>query len=354
MEIYAHASARLKMLLQNPSHQLKVGVLAPTTWQLVEKYGALFPEGIEVVGQLSDDHHYWNDYRRKMREWKDLAMNVSLNLEAFEEIDFSQYDLLIESAETFSYSRDWKDHCERIECPLLLKACWTGKPLDLLPSNYIKRVKNFPVLLEMPAHVAAWRSAGFTDVNAVFNPVGEWWFQREWTGEHDRVLFVLSGANAWRGDDKSAFGLEIWDKLKKEFPRQAYHHDGDESYMTSLQMTALFAESRVFINLDRPFGQGERPLTIAFTEALSAGLPVVARDLPGLNYGDFIDTNGVCTNDYSSMVSFIRKCLTDYEYAKTCGLRSRQIAQRSFSTAVLKPKYEQIIERAITTFNSTR
>src|SRR5262249_40202513 len=66
---------------------VKVGVLSPTTWQLVEKMAALFPEGVEVVGPLADDGHYWNDYRRKAAEWSDLGLQVSLRIAPYAELD---------------------------------------------------------------------------------------------------------------------------------------------------------------------------------------------------------------------------------------------------------------------------
>ena len=325
---------------------MKVGVLSPTTWQLVEKMASLFPEGVEVVGPLSDDGHYWNDYRRKVEEWEDLGLRVSLRLEPYSSVDFSAYDLLIESIETFGYAADWREHCERLECPIVVKACWTRSPLELAPPEYIAKTRGFPVLLEMPAHERAWAAAGYSDVNVIPNPVGQWWFDRQWTGENERALFVLSGADDWRGSDPSRFGLEIWDEISRAFPGRTHHHDGHVSYLTSREMTDLFCSSRVFVNLDRPYGQGERPLTLAFTEALSAGLPVVARDLPGLSYRNLIDDNGVCTNDLAAMCDFIERCLTDREFARACGGRSREIAFGSFSQTALRPQYDEIVERA--------
>jgi hypothetical protein len=118
-----------------------------------------------------------------------------------------------------------------------------------MPSKYIQAVKKFLVILEMPAHAAAWKLAGFTDVNVIFNPVGDWWFAREWSGTVSRLLFVLSGTKNWRGNP-SWFGFDIWEKLSKEFPNEAFHQDGHELYKTSLEMTKLFSESRVFVNLD--------------------------------------------------------------------------------------------------------
>jgi hypothetical protein len=305
---------------------------------------------VEVVGPRAADRHYWNDYRRKAAEWEELGLRISLRLLPYAEIDFSPYDVLIESVETFSYSRDWRNHCHRLECPVLLKACWTRNPLELIPPAYLEKTKRFPVLLEMPAHARNWNAAGFRDVNVIVNPVGDWWLDRTWTGDEERVLFVLSGAGKWRGDDPTIFGLEIWDEIARAFPGRAHHHDGHVAYKTSREMTDLYARSRVFVNLDRPYGQGERPLTLAFTEALAAGLPVVARDLPGLSFGSFIDSNGVCTNDVSQMCAFIEKCLSARSYAAERGARSRQIARERFSAGVLRPQYDTLIERARAVF----
>lgn len=333
---------------------MKIGILGPTTWQLVEKMASLFTDGVEIVGPLSDDAHYWNDYRRKIKEWEDLNLKVKINIIPYKDIDLSSYDLLIQSIETFSYSKDWYNHCHRIECPILLKACWTRDPCKIAPAEYIRKIKQFPVLLEMPAHAPIWKKRGFSDVNTILNPVGNWWFDKEWTGEQERILFVLSGTTDWRGKDRSLFGFEIWEKICKAFPGKTHHHDGHLHYKTSLEMADLFRQSRVFINLDKPYGQGERPLTLAFSEALSAGLPVVARDLPGLSYHQYIDSNGVCTNDFEALCSFIEKCLSDITFARQCSVRSREIALQSISSKVLKPEYEKLIHRARTAFEAKK
>jgi glycosyltransferase involved in cell wall biosynthesis len=206
----------------------------------------------------------------------------------------------------------------------------------------------------MPAHAPVWRAAGYRDVNVIPNPVGDWWFEREWTGDKERALFVLSGAGDWRGKDPSRFGLEIWDEISRAFPGRTHHHDGHVSYLTSREMTDLFASARVFVNLDRPYGQGERPLTLAFTEAMSAGLPVVARDLPGLSYETLIDGNGICTNDVASMCEFIGQCLDDLDFARAHGRRSREIAAAAFALEALRPRYYDIFARARTVFDASR
>lgn len=341
---------------------MKVAVLSPTTSQLVEKMAALFPEGIDFVGPQADDRLYWNNCHLRVDSWRELGLKVTIREEPYEAFDFSEYDLLVESVETFQYSREWRKHCLRLECPIVLKACWTGSPEKTLPPRYMDKARHFPILLEMPAHAANWKAQGFTDVNVIPNPVGDWWFEREWTGDKEQALFVLSGKDKWRGinrqdldwkTDPSWLGLDLWDELCRRFPGRTHHHDGDKGYRTPQQMTELFSESRLFVNFDKPYGLGERPLTLAFTEALSAGLPVAARDLPGLNYHQYIDSNGVCTEDFEKICSFVDKCLSDKEFARGCSIRSREIGRQSFSTESLRARYADIVSRAQATFTRT-
>jgi len=333
---------------------MKVAVLSPTTSQLVEKMAALFPEGVELIGPQSDDRHYWNNCHLRLESWRALGLKIDIVEKPFDALDFSKYDLLIESAETFQYSKDWRKHCLRIECPVLLKACWTDDPRGRLPPAYIKKVRQFPVLLEMPAHAPNWKNARFRDVNVIPNPVGDWWFQQPWTGAKDQVLFVLSGKDSWRGlsgneswkADPSWNGWNSWEELCRRFPGKTHHHDGAKNYKTPQEMAQFFSESRVFVNFDRPYGCGERPLTLAFTEALSAGLPVAAYDLPGLNYRQYIDSNGICSSNFDAICKFVDKCLTDFDHARTCGLRSREIGKAGFSFDSLRPRYAHIVSRA--------
>jgi hypothetical protein len=331
---------------------MRIGVLWPTTWTLIEKYGALFSEGIEVVGPQNGNLDDWNKvYSLKKKEWEELGLRIKLTLKPYKDIRFSDYDVMFESTETFTWAKDWKDYCNKIGCPVIQKACWIKKPKEVLPRNYIRTRKDYPVLLEMPAHASGWTKVGFTDVNVVFNPVGNWWFDQTWTGKSNRILFVLAGTNVWRDKDPTRCGLDIWAKIAKDFPNEAYHHDGHDVYTSPLQMVKLFSESLVLVNLDRPYGQGERPMTIVFTEALSAGMPVMARNLPGLNFRDYIDMNGECTNDYEKMKSFLHRCLNDHDFAKSCSRRSREIGESQFSVKMLRPKYDAIIQRAVEVYD---
>jgi len=329
---------------------MKVAVLSPTTSQFVEKMAVLFPEGIDLVGPQSDNRHDWNNCHLRLDVWRELGLKVNIIEQPYKDVSFRGYDLLIESAETFQYCIDWSRHCLRVECPILLKACWSKSPTEVLPSAYIKTIRKFPVLLEMPAHVSNWKAAGFRDVNLIPNPVGGWWFRKEWTGNKEQVLFVLSGSESLRPADRALLGMDLWERLCERFPGKTHHHDGHKKgYKTPKQMAEMFSESRVFVNLDSPYCDGERPLTLAFTEALSAGLPVAARDLPGLSYRMYIDSNGFCSNDFETICAFLDKCLTDIEYARKCSLRSREIG-RQFSFDSLRPKYARLISRAQSAF----
>jgi hypothetical protein len=323
----------------------RIAVLSPTTIQFVEKMAALNLEtGIDVVGPPHPDQWGWNNYERRMEEWRRLGLTVRLDLRPYGELDFSQYDLLIETYETLFIEPSWQEHCHRYECPTVVKACWTRSPFPGIPHQYFDKIKTAPILLEMPAHVGNWETCGFSDVNLVFNPVGYWWFARAWTGDGGNAVMVLSGRNKWR--EQRHHGLDLFERLAHDFPGRLYLHDGIETYRSSEEMAELLRAARVFLALDEPFGNGERPLSLVFTEALSAGSPVAARDLPGLSYGDYIDGNGICTNEYTRLRNFVGRCLDDLEFARSRSAASRRLARNLFSTTVLQPRYDEIFLRA--------
>jgi hypothetical protein len=327
------------------SANLKIGVLSPTTIQFVEKMASLFPgEPITVVGPPNADQWGWNNYHRRADEWRALGLRIEFDLRPYSEIDFSPFDVMIETFETLGMEPTWREHCARYECPVVVKACWTKNPEQLCTEEYYQKICDLPILLEMPAHLPIWELAGFSDVNFVFNPVGDWWFDTPWTGAVKNAVMILSGKDQWRRAQHH--GLDIFESLQARFPGQVHLHDGHAGYKTSRQMSYMLSGARAFLALDEPYGQGERPLSLAFSEALTAGCPVVARDLPGLNYKDFITTNGIATNDLEAMSAFIERCLTDFDYASACSAESRRIARQHFSTERLQGKYLETFERA--------
>jgi glycosyltransferase involved in cell wall biosynthesis len=321
----------------------RIAVLSPTTIQFVEKMACLNPDaGIDVIGPPPTDQFGWNDYHRRIDEWRDLGLSVRLDLRPYVEIDFTGYDVLIETFETLFMESSWREHCTHDQCPVVVKACWTRHPIEA-PAEYIDKIKALPILLEMPAHVGNWETCGCRDVNLVFNPVGQWWFEKPWTGADNQAVMILSGRRHWRREEHH--GLDLLERLADDFPGQVHLHDGAEEYRTSREMTELLRGARVFLALDKPYGNGERPLSLVFTEALSAGCPVAARDLPGLSYKQYIDGNGITTNDYSTLRDFVGRCLNDPDFAAACSTRSRTIAEALFSGEALWPQYRQVFER---------
>jgi len=329
---------------------MKVALLYPTVAALVEKMASIFP-GLTVVGPVPDQMSQWDnrilklaDAAKRVDEWRELGLDVKFDQRPYSQIDFSVYDLLIESVETFYYSADWRNHCERVECPIIVKVCWINTTGDF-PASYLNKVAKFPLLLEMPAHETFWRNTCFQDVTLVPEPVGDWWFERPWTGANGKALFVLAGKDIWRPADITVCGVDWWNRIEERFPGRTFHQDGAVDFKTSKQMTELYAESRVFCQLDR----GEaRPLAASFTEALAAGMPVVARRHPTLSYDKYIDgyQNGLCTDDFENMCEFIDLCLSDFRFAQECSLHSRKVGRASFSAQALRPIYMKAAERS--------
>jgi hypothetical protein len=331
---------------------MKIGLLYPCVAALIEKIATIFP-GITVVGPPCDELSTW-DKRilplasaiDRQAEWKAVGLDIHFDQRPYSQIDFSVYDLLIESVETFFYAQDWKNHYQRIECPIIVKTCWSNKQADF-PAEYIQSRKRFPFLLEMPSHLAYWKASPFEDVTLVYNPVGDWWFERPWSGSKEAALFVLAGKDIWRPSDKTVCGVDLYEKLCERFPGKIHHQDGAVDFKTASEMSQLFSEHRVFVNLDR---QDARPLCTSFTEALAAGMPVIARDLPTLSYKGFIDTNGICTDDFEEMCEEIETLFNVNSYAALCSNRSKEIALENFSVNGIREVYLAAADRAKAAF----
>jgi glycosyltransferase involved in cell wall biosynthesis len=320
---------------------MRVALLYPCVAALCEKMAAIFP-GLTVIGPPCDALYSWDKRilnlakaKDRVKEWQEVGLDLHFEEKPYSECDFSKFDLLIESVETFDYAADWKNHCHRLECPTMVFVCWYDGP-GYLPSNYREKIKNLPIKVGMPSIVPSWKSA-YPQAEFGPLPVGDWWFEREWTGLREEALFVLAGKDLWRPADKSVCGVDLFERLSERFPGRMHHHDGAMEFKTSKQMAEMYSEYRVFVNLDNSAG---RPLSTSFTEALSAGMPVVARDLPGLNYKDYIDGNGTYTENFDTMCDFIDHCFSTIGFARTCSMYSRAIARAAFSVANVRPNYE--------------
>jgi hypothetical protein len=332
---------------------LKVAVLSPTVLAIYEKMAVLFPdEGIDVVGPRIDDNppERLFEIQRRVREWAEVGLQIRFVDKPYSEIDFSGYDLLIETVETFQYAEDWKNHCTRVECPIIVSSCWYDSPRTLIPSGYIEAVRKFPVVVQMPANLAGWRASPFADVTAIVNPVGEWYFDEPWTGDNGKALYVLAGKDLWRPADKRVLGLDIVERLQERFPSRILHHDGAVNYLTPKELGKLYASSRVFLQLDDP--DSGRPLCGTFTEAVAVGCPVLTKSSTAMDYTKYVNGNGLMTNDFEQMCTFINLLFTDDSLAQIASHNGREIGREHFSYAAVRPQYDALIHRAQEAFRS--
>jgi hypothetical protein len=76
---------------------VKVGVLSPITWQLVEKMTALFRKASRLSGRWPTTATTGTTTGANVDEWEELGLQVSLNLAPFDSLEFGVYDVLIES-----------------------------------------------------------------------------------------------------------------------------------------------------------------------------------------------------------------------------------------------------------------
>jgi hypothetical protein len=312
---------------------------------------ALFPEGVDVVGPRIDGNppERLFEIQRRTKEWQEVGLDIRFIDKPYSEIDFSQYDLLIETVETFQYANDWKNHCTRIECPIIVTSCWYDNPRTNVPSGYVEAVKKFPVIVQMPGNLAGWQDSPFKDVVAIPNPVGEWYFEEPWTGTGGKALYVLAGKDKWRPTDKRVLGIDILEKLQERFPGCIMHHDGAVNYLTPKELGKLYRESRVFLQLDDP--DSGRKLTGTFTEAVASGCPVLTKESTSMDHGAFVGLNGMSTNDFDRMCLFVGRCLESHGFAQSCSDWSRKIGMDNFSVAAVKPRYEEVIQRAQKAFH---
>src|SRR5262249_22643803 len=122
---------------------------------LVEKIAAL-GEDVTVVGPRGDMHWLWDSFAERIAEWNRMGLKVNWIETPFSDIDYRPYDVLIHSAETFGYAKDWYKFCNYMPIPTVLKACWGKIPENYLPLEYMAQMFNKPVLLEMPNHKQDW------------------------------------------------------------------------------------------------------------------------------------------------------------------------------------------------------
>ena len=325
---------------------MKIGIVGPTLHMFIEKYAALFyPDPVVIFSD--PQYQNWNDVLLGYigEFWNPVNLNIEYRIQPYGQWDVSDIDVMVESIECFQYGENWKHQCLQYNCPTIFKVCFINDG-KFFPEKYLHKIRKIPAVVEADWQVGFWQGVGL-QVTKIHNPVGHWWFEKEYIGDEETAVYVVAGMHKWRGDGLS-LGWDWWQEIERTFPGKTLHHDAAElGALTPLQLVDMFSHKRAFVNLDWDSG---RPLSTAFCEALSIGMPVISRRCSNLNYQDFIDTNGIATNDKNEMYTFIEHCLNDIEFAKQCGKRSREIAQGHFSHTVARNSMNNVIDRAIETF----
>jgi hypothetical protein len=164
----------------------RVALLGPTNRELVKMTAALNPQtGLEVVGPAPSSRSWW-DHEPHVAGWRHLGLAIHFNVRPYSELDFSLYDLLIETLEPLSIEPTWTHHCHRYECPTIVNAGSTKTPFPTIPACYFDKIRSLPILLETSAYTADWETCGFSDLNPLTGLAGNSSFSHE---NYEQVVY---------------------------------------------------------------------------------------------------------------------------------------------------------------------
>lgn len=321
---------------------MKIAVSFPTTFQLVEKLGGLFGE-LHLIGFNGE---YSSEKRYETELPNDLGMKLHFRREHYSEIEPNEYDLLIDSWETRNYNPEWREWSLKWRIPRILKVLWHAKPERIDFSEEEKEILSQSLVSTENFYLEEkWKSAGFDYTKVLLYPPGPWWFDGEWTGEVERLLYVLSGVGAWR--DTVSTGFEMWQKIERLLPDQTYHQDGYKNYVSSRGLAKMFRKHRCYTNLDRT--HKARPLCLVFTEAISAGTPPIVLNCEYTDYARYIEhgISGYICENASHVAECAKKLLEDRDLAESMSNKIRSVARDNFSEEVLKPVWDEAIQQAV-------
>lgn len=321
---------------------MKIAVSFPTTFQLIEKLGDLFGE-LHLIGFNGE---YTSEKRYETELPNDLGIKLHFRREHYSKIDPNEYDLLIDSWETRNYNPEWREWSMKWRIPRILKILWSAKPERIgLSEKEIGIFSHSVVSTENFFLEKRWKDVGMPHTKVLLYPPGSWWFDGEWSGKENKLLYVLSGIGAWR--DTVSTGFDIWKEIERMLPGQTLHQDGYKNFLSSKDLSNLFRKHRCYANLDHT--HKARPLCLMFTEAISAGTPPIILKCQYTDYDHYIknDVNGFICESASEVANSAKKLMNDYELAKDMSYKTRQIAQDNFSNDVLKPVWDEAIDLAV-------
>lgn len=322
---------------------MKIALSFPTTVQLVEKVGAIFKE-IHLIGfngeYADNENRYHND------EFEKLGIKIHYHPEPYDDLNPKDFDLLIDSWETRVYRKEWREESLRWNIPTILKVLWFAYPKEeaKLTEDEISKLNKSVVSTENYVLADRWKSVGLNNVEVLLYPPGNWWFENEWIGEDDRILYILSGVGKYR--DVVSTGFDLWNEIELALPNKTYHQDGQKNYISSMDLSLMVKKFRCYTNLDR--GLQARPLCLVFTEALSAGIPPLIIRRGNVDYHRYIENgvSGYICDDLHELIEKTKVLLRNHDLAKGMSIETRNIAKKHFSEDVLKPKWDAAIRLA--------
>jgi len=115
-------------------------------------------------------------------------------------------------------------------------------------------------------------------------------------------------------------------------------------YLTRDQLIDAYLSSKVFLLLSRYESFG-----IVFIEAMAAGLPIIAPDIPPLNEIISHERNGILIpeNQFHTIPDIIGELLTDESKIKSLSLLGKEIVEKQYDISVLKKRMWNIYEKLI-------
>jgi len=322
---------------------MRIAIAYPTTIQLIEKMASLYDDISVIVldGYSTLEGVQWAVPRRL----RPLGLESHVEILSEHDERAREYDVLLDSLETRHYLPRWWEDCEAWHGPRIVKILWKRpyKP-ELTPAR-MEVLKRSVLSTENDSNRKMWEEATGLDVYEARYYPGDWWFDTEWVGDREELVFVLTHAKSReKNDANSKDGLHDFWEVRRLCP--GYHWDGDaEGHPSSNNMATQLARFRCYTNLDRPVSS--RPLCLVFTEMLALGMPTIVRNYPKHDYVHYIDGNGFVCESNQEVADAASRLIADRGLAEACSVRSKEIARRHFSREVILGQWDVLLEKAI-------
>lgn len=322
---------------------MRMAIVYPTTIQCIEKMASLYDD-LSVI--VMDGYGTLEGARRGISKRLE-PLGLSDHVQVLSEHDerARDYDVLLDSLETRHYLPRWWEDCTDWHGPRIIKILWKKPYKPELTPERVEVLKHSILSTENDSNRKMWEDAiGVRVYEALYYP-GDWWFNTEWIGDREELVFVLShSAKREKIGSNEKDGLYDFREVARLCP--GYHWDGDEEGRpSSKDMAAQLAHFRCYTNLDRP--ASTRPLCIVFTEMMALGMPIIIRNYPEHDYIRYVDGNGFICESNEEVAKMARKLISDRGLAESFSARSKEIAEQRFSKATVLKQWDILLERAL-------